>query len=54
MFWFAEAAQETAEHAEEATHHSPIIVQLVNHWFGEPVYEFQMTLHQTALGQVPG
>lgn len=39
---FAEAAQETAEHAEEATHHSPIIVQLVNHWFGEPVHEFQM------------
>jgi F-type H+-transporting ATPase subunit a len=42
MFWFAEPAQETAEHAEEATHHAPIIVQLVNHWFGEPVYRFQM------------
>lgn len=43
MFWFAEAAQETAEHAEGPTHHSPIVVQLVNHWFGEPVHRFQMT-----------
>jgi F-type H+-transporting ATPase subunit a len=43
MFWLAEAANETAEHAEEATHHSPIIVQLVNHYFGEPVYKFQLT-----------
>src|SRR5688500_8344032 len=42
MFWLAEAANETAEHAEEATHHSPIIVQLVNHYFGEPVYRFQV------------
>jgi F-type H+-transporting ATPase subunit a len=42
MFWFAETANETAGHAEEATHHSPIIVQLVNHWFGKPVHEFQM------------
>jgi F-type H+-transporting ATPase subunit a len=41
MFWFAEAA-ETAGHAEEATHHSPIIVQLVNHWFGESVHAFQI------------
>jgi F-type H+-transporting ATPase subunit a len=41
MFWFAEAA-ETAEHAEETTHHAPIIVQLVNHWFGESVHAFQM------------
>jgi F-type H+-transporting ATPase subunit a len=43
MFWFAEAAQEGAEHAEEAaTHHSPIIVQWVNHLIGEPLHEFQM------------
>ena len=42
MFWFAEAAKETAEHAEEAAHPAPIIVQFVNHWFGEPVYRFQM------------
>ncbi len=42
MFWFAEAANEAAEHAEEAPHHTPIIVELVNHWFGEPVHRFQM------------
>jgi F-type H+-transporting ATPase subunit a len=42
MFLFAEAA-EAAEHAEEAEHHAPIIVQLVNSWFGEPVYRFQIT-----------
>ena len=38
MFWFAEAAEgahAAAEHAEEAEHHAPIIVQLVNHYFGE-------------------
>jgi F-type H+-transporting ATPase subunit a len=39
MFWLAE---EAAEHAEEASHHAPIIVQLVNDWFGEPVYRFQV------------
>ena len=39
MFWLAE---EAAEHAEEASHHAPIIVQLVNDWFGEPFYRFQV------------
>ena len=44
MFWFAEeAAHGAAEHAEEAEHHAPIIVQLVNSWFGEPVWRFQIT-----------
>lgn len=38
---FAEAA-ETAEHAEETTHHAPIIVQLINHWFGEAALEFEL------------
>src|SRR5215207_5573451 len=42
MFWFAEAAEETAEHAEEATHHAPIVVQLVNHWFGEAALDFEL------------
>lgn len=42
MLWLAEAANEAAEHAEEAPHHTPIIVEFVNHWFGKPVYEFQM------------
>jgi F-type H+-transporting ATPase subunit a len=39
---FAEAAHETAEHAEETTHHAPIIVQLVNHYFGEAALEFEL------------
>ena len=39
MFWFAEAAE---EHAEEATHHTPIIVELVNDWFGEYALHFQL------------
>ena len=44
MYWFAEeAAHEAAEHAEEAAHPAPIVVQLVNSWFGEPVYRFQIT-----------
>ena len=42
MFLFAEAA-EAAGHAEEAKHPPPIVVQLVNEWFGEPVYRFQIT-----------
>jgi F-type H+-transporting ATPase subunit a len=43
MYWLAEGAHKAAaEHAEEATHHSPIIVQFVNNLFGEQVHEFQM------------
>ena len=38
MFWFAEAA----EHAEEAEHQAPIIVQLVNHYFGEAALRFEL------------
>jgi F-type H+-transporting ATPase subunit a len=38
MFWFQEAAGNTAEHE----HPSPIIVQLVNHYFGEWAYNFEM------------
>src|SRR5215211_7161957 len=48
MFWFAEAAEgahQAAERAEEAEHHAPIVVQLVNHWFGEAALQFQ--LHYT-------
>src|SRR6185369_707318 len=44
MYWFAEeAAHGAAEHAEDAEHGAPIVVQLVNNWFGEPVYRFQVT-----------
>ena len=42
MYWFAEAAQEGAEHAEEASHPTPIIVQWVNHLVGEPLHVFQV------------
>src|SRR6185369_2859912 len=38
MYWFAE---EAAEHAEEAEHHAPIVVQLVNSWFGEYALRFE-------------
>ena len=41
MFWLAEAA-EAGEHAEEAAHHTPIIVELVNSWFGEAALKFEL------------
>lgn len=42
MFWLQEAAHEAAEHAEEAEHPAPIVVQWVNHYFGEAAYNFEM------------
>src|SRR5919206_668363 len=39
---FQEAAHEAAEHADEAEHHAPIIVQFVNHWFGEAALNFEL------------
>jgi F-type H+-transporting ATPase subunit a len=45
MFWL-DTAGKAAEHGaaaeEHAAHHTPIIVELVNKWFGEPVYHLQM------------
>jgi len=41
MFWLQEAASHGAEHAEEAEQ-APIIVQWVNHYFGEWAYRFEM------------
>ena len=41
MFWLAEAA-ESGEHAEGAAHHTPVIVELVNHWFGEAALAFEL------------
>jgi len=38
----AEGAHAAAEHAEEAEHHAPIIVQLVNHYFGEAALNFEL------------
>jgi len=37
LFLFAEP-----EHAEEAAHHAPIVVRLVNQYFGEYVYNLEM------------
>src|SRR5215208_5605787 len=54
MFWFQEAAHETAEHAEEATHHAPIVVQLVNHWFGEAALRFQLNYTKPVWDKVLG
>ena len=37
-----EAAATGAEHAEESADHTPIVVQFVNHYFGEWAYRFEM------------
>ena len=44
MFSFlaAETAKAAEPAKEAAVHHSPIIVQLVNHYFGEYAYNFEM------------
>src|SRR5256714_12692293 len=42
MFWLQEAAEKGAAHAEESAEEAPIIVQLVNHYFGEWAYKFEM------------
>src|SRR5215216_188628 len=57
MFWFAEAAEgahQAAEHAEEAEHHAPIIVQLVNHWFGEYAYRFEKAYTEPVWNKILG
>src|SRR5437016_4015080 len=43
MFWLLETAK-AAEHAEkaESAHHTPVIVELVNHYFGPTAYDFEM------------
>lgn len=42
----ADEAAKAAEHApqaqEQAVHHAPILVKLVNHYFGEYAYDFEM------------
>jgi len=46
MYWWLESAENAAEHVEKTqehgAHHTPIIVQLVNHYFGEWAYDFEM------------
>src|SRR5216684_170540 len=43
MFWLLETAR-AAEHAEkaESAHHTPVIVEFVNHYFGPAAYNFEM------------
>lgn len=41
----AAGAGHGAEHAAAGGHHTPLIVEAINHWVGEPVHEFQ--LHYT-------
>lgn len=43
MFWLLETAK-AAEHGEKAqsAHHTPVIVELVNHYFGQTAYDFEM------------
>jgi F-type H+-transporting ATPase subunit a len=53
MFWLAEAA-ESGEHAEEAAHHTPVIVELVNHWFGEAALRFELTYTKPIWDKVLG
>lgn len=44
MFWLLETAKAAGhgEKAPEAAHHTPIIVELVNHYFGQTAYDFEM------------
>lgn len=48
MYWLLETAKavehgaKAPEHAEQAAHHTPIIVEFVNHYFGEYAHRFQM------------
>jgi F-type H+-transporting ATPase subunit a len=48
MFWLLDSAEKagaTADHAEKAggpAHHTPIIVEFVNHHIGKPIHEFQV------------
>ncbi len=44
MFWLLETAKagEHAETAHETAHHTPIVVELVNHYFGQAAYDFQI------------
>src|SRR5829696_6408112 len=57
MFWLAQAAEgahEAAEHAEEAEHQAPIIVQLVNHYFGEAALQFELNYSKPVWDKVLG
>lgn len=48
MFWLLSATEEAAhpeavgKAAEKSAHHTPLIVEKLNHYFGEPLYHFQI------------
>lgn len=43
MYWLAEGAHAAAaEHAEEGAHHTPLVVQWVNHMFGDAALAFEL------------
>ena len=46
MYWLLDtassAAAEHGEKAAESGHHTPIVVELVNKWFGHPIHDIQM------------
>ncbi|HEX8748928.1 MAG TPA: F0F1 ATP synthase subunit A [Pyrinomonadaceae bacterium] len=48
MFWLSDNPEATGKAAEKAAegaeHHVPIIVEMVNHYLGEPVHRFQMAV----------
>ena len=61
MFWLqhaaqaaAEPAEKAAEHAEEAEHQVPIIVDLVNHYFGQAALNFELKYTKPVWDKVLG
>lgn len=43
MYWLFETAEKATEHEQgQSAHHTPIIVELVNKYFGEWAYDFEM------------
>ena len=54
MFWLQEAAHKAEEHAEEAEHHAPLVVQLVNHYFGDAALRFEKAYTKPVWDKVLG
>lgn len=42
MFWLLESAETSAGQAQGSVEHVPVVVKLVNHYFGEWAYNFEM------------
>src|SRR5690242_1648087 len=57
MFWLqhaAPAAEHAGEAAEQAEEHAPIVVQLVNHYFGEAALNFELNYTKPIWDKVLG